>query len=89
MSNAILSQKEFNRSLKSLENKETGQFYLDEIITFLEQHQSETPERRKMYEHFKKIEQMMKQVTDEPKTFRITSPNGEKLLLVGIPSSRF
>lgn len=84
MSKPILTNEEFNRTLKGFENSETGEYYLDEIVDFLERHKDDSESRRKMYEYFKTIHETLQKGVMK---FKLPLPNGKKSTIIGIPTS--
>lgn len=76
MSFPIKSDSDFYSTLKQFQNEKTGEYNLDDVISYLKNFKKTNPTRRKMYYYFKNIKKTLEHGKLE---FDINLSNGNNL----------
>jgi len=87
MTQSLKSKEELIQTLKTFENSETKEVYVDEIIDYLEAHGHKFDTGREMLRFFKTTQDRLLrhfQQSTQPITYKTELPNGEMGRIVGI-----
>lgn len=76
-----LTNEQLMDNLKNLQDRETGEFNLNDVIHYLKQIKNTSVERKRIYEYFKTIRDNFNKGKSD---FELTLPNGDGLKIVGI-----
>lgn len=87
MTRVVASEEELIRKLKTFENSETKELFVDEVIEYLEVHCDHFKNGRAMLEFFKSNQERLLrhfETSRQPITYKDKLPNGRPMRIVGI-----